>query len=224
MWTFGTTFAVFGNPFEETFGGAIPIMPIPVITSTPTTSATLGQVFSYQIVASNIPTGYNAKYLPAGLNLNSSTGVIEGYPETTGSFLARLRAFNAAGTSDDFVLTVNVAGDTADPIPANAALLMAAPTNNIYANYNSPVANTTEHDNVVVGTTSTLIAPTTTTPGKKTITHPGGTNTVYLSIGRAAVVNSGFPLPVNSSWTTDATSSAVYGIVSTGTETVSPFY
>src|SRR5262249_30025165 len=50
----------------------------PVITSPTTASGTVGAAFSYQITATNSPTSFGATGLPAGLSVNSGTGVISG--------------------------------------------------------------------------------------------------------------------------------------------------
>jgi hypothetical protein len=80
----------------------------PVITSPLTASATFGVAFSYQITASNNPTSFNATGLPAGLSVNTTTGLISGTPRGSGgTFSVTLSATNAAGTgSATLALTV----------------------------------------------------------------------------------------------------------------------
>ena len=79
----------------------------PVITSAPTTTGTYGSAFSYQIVASNLPTSYGASALPTGLSVNTSTGLISGTPTQTGTFNATISATNAGGTgSATLALTI----------------------------------------------------------------------------------------------------------------------
>ncbi len=72
--------------------------PAPVISSATSASGTQGQAFSYQIVASNSPTSYNATGLPAGLSVNTANGLISGTPSTAGTFAVALNATNAGGT------------------------------------------------------------------------------------------------------------------------------
>ena len=54
--------------------------------------------FSYQIIASNKPTGYNATNLPAWLKLDTVSGALTGTPLTAGSVSLGLEASNEGGT------------------------------------------------------------------------------------------------------------------------------
>src|SRR5437764_2156994 len=81
--------------------------PPPVITSATTASGTVGVAFSYQITATNNPTSFNATGLPAGLTVNTSTGLISGTPTTTGTYSVTISATNAAGTGSA-TLTLSV--------------------------------------------------------------------------------------------------------------------
>ena len=74
------------------------VVPSPVITSATTASGTVGSAFSYQITATNSPTSYGATGLPAGLSVNSSTGLISGTPVATGTLAVTLSATNSSGT------------------------------------------------------------------------------------------------------------------------------
>jgi hypothetical protein len=68
--------------------------------------------FSYQIMASENPTGYGASGLPQGLSVNTSSGLISGTPLVPGVFTAQLNATNSAGAgTKELVLTI----DPADP-------------------------------------------------------------------------------------------------------------
>ncbi|WP_146180143.1 putative Ig domain-containing protein [Opitutus sp. ER46] len=90
----------------------------PVINSAASATATVGQNFTYQITASNSPTSYAATGLPAGLTLNTSTGVIAGIPTTAGTSTAQLTATNASGTSASFALSFNVSAASSPGTPA----------------------------------------------------------------------------------------------------------
>lgn len=52
-----------------------------------------------RIIASGSPTSFAASNLPAGLTLDTATGVISGSPETAGEFPLELSATNGVGTS-----------------------------------------------------------------------------------------------------------------------------
>ncbi len=116
-------------------GGAsqpVTITLVPVITSSLTANGTVDSPFSYQIVASNIPTSYGATPLPPGLTLNAS-GLISGTSTTdVGSpFTVNMTATNLAGTgSKTLTITISPAGDTAKP-PAPGGLHVDSVTTNI---------------------------------------------------------------------------------------------
>jgi hypothetical protein len=80
----------------------------PVITSTLSVTGTKGTAFRYNIVATNHPTSYSASGLPAGLSVNTTTGLITGTPTVPGSFSVPISATNA-GTGNAS-LTINVQG------------------------------------------------------------------------------------------------------------------
>ncbi|MDD5261388.1 MAG: discoidin domain-containing protein [Methylacidiphilales bacterium] len=91
---------------------SLPPAAAPTITSALTASGTVGNAFSYQITASNSPTSYNAIGLPGGLSVNTSTGLISGTPNASGTFNVGLSASNTNGTGmATLVLTVNSSGN-----------------------------------------------------------------------------------------------------------------
>lgn len=72
-------------------------IPAPTVNSATAANALTGNAFSYQITATNTPTGYNATGLPTGLGINTGTGVISGTPTQTGTSNVALSALNATG-------------------------------------------------------------------------------------------------------------------------------
>ncbi|MEO6004467.1 MAG: putative Ig domain-containing protein [Opitutus sp.] len=70
----------------------------PVITSGLTASGQTGVNFSYQVTASNQPTTFGATNLPAGLNINTTTGLVSGIPVLPGIADITLSAANGGGT------------------------------------------------------------------------------------------------------------------------------
>jgi len=80
----------------------------PVITSAATANGTVGRAFSYQITATNAPSSYGATGLPAGLTVNSGTGLISGTPTAAGTSTVTLSATNGSGTGNA-TLTLTIA-------------------------------------------------------------------------------------------------------------------
>jgi len=84
----------------------------PVISSATTASAAQGQSTSYTITASNSPTSFAATSLPAGLSVNTTTGVISGTPTgSTGTTNSTITATNASG-SDSKTLVWTITSGT----------------------------------------------------------------------------------------------------------------
>lgn len=71
----------------------------PVLTSPRSASGVVNQFFSYQISATNSPTTYSASPLPAGLNVNTGTGLISGTPTGAATTSVTIGATNANGTA-----------------------------------------------------------------------------------------------------------------------------
>jgi len=80
----------------------------PVVSSAATAIGKIGTAFSYQITATGGATSYSATGLPAGLTVNTATGLISGTPSTAGTFTSSISASNSAGTgSASLRITVN---------------------------------------------------------------------------------------------------------------------
>ena len=82
------------QPLSLTFTSPLTV---PFITSPANATATNGKVFTYQITATENPTGYAASNRPAWLGAPNAQGVITGTPTGTGSASVVLYASNAAG-------------------------------------------------------------------------------------------------------------------------------
>ena len=91
----------------------------PVITSPATASGTVGSAFSYQITATNNPTSFGATGLPAGLSVNTTSGLISGTPTAAGTSTVTLSATNAAGTGTA-TLTLTINSDRRRPVITSA--------------------------------------------------------------------------------------------------------
>lgn len=81
----------------------------PVITSGIAAAGTVGTLFNYNIAASFSPTSYAATGLPAGLAVNTTSGLINGTPTAPGTSAVSLTATNAFGTAIATTLTITVA-------------------------------------------------------------------------------------------------------------------
>lgn len=121
----------------------------PVITSSALANGTFGSAFSYQITATFSPTSYNITNLPAGLTVNTSTGLISGTPTQTGVFTSSISASNASGTgSGSLTISVqtlvawgsNSSGETSVPTGlSNVAAISAAQYDSLVMKSNGTV-------------------------------------------------------------------------------------
>jgi len=97
------------SPYSNVASATIAIVAAPpVITSTTNASGRVGSAFSYQITATNAPTSYRATGLPAGLSVNTGTGLISGTPTSAATSTVTLSATNTAGTGNA-TLTLTIA-------------------------------------------------------------------------------------------------------------------
>lgn len=82
----------------------------PVVNSSLTASGQTGIPFTYQITASNAPTSFNATGLPAGLSINTTTGLISGTP--------------AVGTQTGSPYNVAITAQNGTPPPSTKTLVL----------------------------------------------------------------------------------------------------
>ncbi len=95
----------------------------PEISSATTAVATLAASFSYSINASASPTIYSVSGLPAGLSINTSTGLIAGTPTAIGQSVVTLGATNASGTGTA-TLILNVNNNVAPAAPSGVTAVV----------------------------------------------------------------------------------------------------
>ena len=161
----------------------------PQITSAGTASGTVGTSFQYQIAATNSPTSFNATGLPAGLAIDTSSGLISGTPTRTGTSSVALSATNASGTGTaTLTLTINAAA-----VPAITSSANATGTAGVGFQYQITATNTPTSFNasglpagLKVNTSSGLISGTPTAAGTSSVTlsatNASGTGNATLTL------------------------------------------
>jgi len=161
----------------------------PVINSSLTSTATVGSAYTYAITASENPNSYGATGLPAGLSINTSTGVISGTPTAAGTSNITILATNAGGTdTETLVLTINN-----PPPPVISSLLTATGVVGTAFSYQITASNSPNSygatglpTGLSISTTTGLISGTPTSSGVSnvtiTATNPGGSDSKTLVI------------------------------------------
>jgi PKD repeat protein len=196
---------------------------VPAITSALTASGTVGSSFSYAITATNSPTSFNATGLPAGLSINTSTGVISGTATAAGTSNVTISATNAGGTGNaTLVLTIS------PPVPVISSSLTASGTVGVAFTYTITATNSPTSYGAAglpaglsVNTSTGIISGTPTATGTSSVTisatNAGGTGNATLTI---TVVN---PLSVTTTLLPSGAVGTSYSQILTAVGGVPPY-
>lgn len=201
----------------------------PAITSATSLKATTGSAFSYTITASNSPTSFSATGLPAGLSINTSTGVISGTSSDANLYVVKLGATNSGGTGYRTLTIVTQAATL--PAPVITSAWYSTPSMNMFFYHsieatNSPTSYSATGlpPGLSLNTTTGIITGVPTAVGVYTATlgatNAGGTGTQVFT------VTVGEAHPDNPAITSAATATGAVGVAFsyTITATNSPTY
>jgi len=98
----------------------VTVNPLPGITSGSVSNGIYGSAFTYTITASNSPTSYGATGLPAGLSVDTTSGIISGTPVQSGIYPVTISATNITSFSTaTLTLTIAQVNLTVSGITAN---------------------------------------------------------------------------------------------------------
>jgi uncharacterized delta-60 repeat protein len=111
----GTSFG--GDRMFTTLGAGVP----PGINSPGTATATVGQLFVYQVTATNGPTSYTAAPVPQGMTFDGVRGILGGTLMNPGTTQIHLTASNSAGTSIPALLALIAVQPLPPPGPVIAS-------------------------------------------------------------------------------------------------------
>jgi len=172
---------------------AITIVPsfAPVITSALSATGTAGTAFNYQITATNSPTSYSASGLPAGLTVNTASGLISGTVTSASVTSATISAINTSGTGSATLAITMLAPPVSPPVITST--LNVTGTSGAAFSYQITATNNPTHygasglpTGLSVSSTSGLISGSTSFQGIDSVTisaiNAGGTGSATLTI------------------------------------------
>jgi PKD repeat protein len=206
--SFSVTFSASNAGGTASATYTLTILPaVPVISSGTSASTQAGVAFTYQIGASHSPTSYGASGLPAGLAVNTATGLISGTPATAGTYPVGLSASNAGGTgSATLTLTVTPAAAITPAPVINSATTAAATVGKAFTYTISASNGATSYSSTALPADLTLqpatgvISGTPAAAGTFAVTiratNATGTGTASLTL---TITAAPVPLPVISS-------------------------
>ncbi|MDR7306949.1 uncharacterized protein YhjY with autotransporter beta-barrel domain [Rhodoferax saidenbachensis] len=175
-----------------------------------TTTGTNGPITSYSVVSGS---------LPAGLTLNTSTGVVSGTPTTSGVSTVTLGAVNSGGVTGSLAVTFTITPNAVPVIssPSNGtttALALGAAMSPITITASNPpltafaLASGTLPTGVSLNTGTGVISGTPTVPSASSAVTLTATNAVGTSAAVTVNFSVGVPTPAACTLTTAANTAA----------------
>jgi hypothetical protein len=172
----------------------------PAITSATSANATVGSPFSYTITASNNPTSFGAGGLPAGLTVNTTSGLISGTPTTAGNPNSTISATNSSGTGNATLAFAIARGNqTISGVQASASRQVGDPSYSLNATINSglPISYTSSNTSVATianGTVTILAAGNTTLTASQAgnanwFAAPNATQNLTVTANTSPIIN-----------------------------------
>jgi len=174
----------------------------PVITSTAVTSGSVGQLYSYDVNASGNPAPtYSLTIFPSGMTINSTSGLIQWTPSSTGNFDVTVVASNGISPDAAQSFTINVQSSTTFAPIITSTAVTSGTVGQLYtydvetdANPNPTYSLTTFPSGMTINSTTGLIQWTPLSAGNFDVT-------VNASNGVSPDASQSFTINVQSSTT-----------------------